>query len=176
MALLRQACCRPPARRHPRAASEDIRAAAQQPRVTALERVPGRQARALQKTTMAADAAAVLTAADAGQPGPTTQKRQRAAPSADVAPQLQALVSLLQQQTLASPSATAPVALPLTKEHGPVVEQGQAEEAVRAALLVPVAGSGTAVVAGRDGDRAEEGATADAASAGTSAAVAGADK
>ncbi|CAI5962131.1 unnamed protein product [Closterium sp. NIES-65] len=59
----------------------------------------------------AADAAAVLTAADAGQPGPTTQKRQRAAPSANVAQvnappppppltaqQLQALFSLLQQQ------------------------------------------------------------------------------
>ncbi|CAI7781847.1 unnamed protein product [Closterium sp. NIES-53] len=58
--------------------------------------------------TTAADAAAVLTAADAGQPGPTTQKRQRAAPSADIAQvnapppltaqQLQALFSLLQQQ------------------------------------------------------------------------------
>ncbi|CAI7904596.1 unnamed protein product [Closterium sp. NIES-53] len=68
----------------PRAASEDTRAAAVQPRVSAEERVPGRQARALQKMTTAADAAAVLTAADAGQPGPTTQKRQRAAPSADV--------------------------------------------------------------------------------------------
>ncbi|CAI7802945.1 unnamed protein product [Closterium sp. NIES-53] len=92
----------------PHAASEDTRAAAVQPRVTAEERVPGRQARALQKMTTAADAAAVLTAADAGQPGPTTQKRQRAAPSADVAQvnapppltaqQLQALFSLLQQQ------------------------------------------------------------------------------
>ncbi|CAI7848427.1 unnamed protein product [Closterium sp. NIES-53] len=92
----------------PRAASEDTRAAVVQPRVTAEERVPGRQARALQKMTTAADAAAVLTAADAGQPGPTTQKRQRAAPSADVAQvnapppltaqQLQALFSLLQQQ------------------------------------------------------------------------------
>ncbi|CAI5498321.1 unnamed protein product [Closterium sp. Naga37s-1] len=50
------------------------------------ERVPGRHARAAQKTTAAADAAAVLTAADSGQPGPTTQKRQRAAPSADVTP------------------------------------------------------------------------------------------
>ncbi|CAI7832576.1 unnamed protein product [Closterium sp. NIES-53] len=69
----------------PRAASEDTRAPAVQPRVTAEERVPGRQARALQKMMTAADAAAVLTAADAGQPGPTTQKRQRAAPSADVA-------------------------------------------------------------------------------------------
>ncbi|CAI7926862.1 unnamed protein product [Closterium sp. NIES-54] len=48
----------------PRAASEDTRAAAMQPRVTAKERVPGRQARALQKMTTAADAAAVLTAAD----------------------------------------------------------------------------------------------------------------
>ncbi|CAI7785432.1 unnamed protein product [Closterium sp. NIES-53] len=92
----------------PRAASEDTRAAAVQPRVTAEERVPGRQARALQKMTTAADAAAVLTVADAGQPGPTTQKRQRAAPSAYVAQvnapppltaqQLQALFSLLQQQ------------------------------------------------------------------------------
>ncbi|CAI7809238.1 unnamed protein product [Closterium sp. NIES-53] len=78
------------------------------------EHVPGRHARASQKKMTAADAAAVLTAADTGPPGPPTQKRQRVAPSADItlvnAPpplttqQLEALLSLLQQH---APSTTA---------------------------------------------------------------------